>query len=268
MLGWKDLVDSVEHFGHDHPYSALAPNVEGIDPDDVFSSIPYEKGFNLLYYLECLVGKELFEEFFKCWIQDNKKYPVSSETFQNYFNTYFKGKLDDSVIDQIDWNTWFYKPGLPPVTPDFNNVLSEECQKLVDEWLSDSQREFSKDDIEKMSAKQVMLFLDKLSLNVKDLTIEKIEKMDKIYNFTESTNGEIQSRWYELCLNLNWDKIVEPTLKFITSQGRMKYVRPLYRALYNSKVGRDKGIECFKKNRNFYHSICAKMIEKDLKLTE
>ena len=28
----------------------------GIDPDDAFSAVPYEKGHTLLYYLETLVG--------------------------------------------------------------------------------------------------------------------------------------------------------------------------------------------------------------------
>ena len=28
----------------------------GIDPDDAFSTVPYEKGHTLLYYLETLVG--------------------------------------------------------------------------------------------------------------------------------------------------------------------------------------------------------------------
>ena len=34
----------------------MIPNLEGVDPDDAFSSIPYEKGFSLLYQLETLVG--------------------------------------------------------------------------------------------------------------------------------------------------------------------------------------------------------------------
>ena len=36
----------------------MIPNLEGVDPDDAFSSIPYEKGFSLLYQLETLVGVE------------------------------------------------------------------------------------------------------------------------------------------------------------------------------------------------------------------
>ena len=36
----------------------MIPNLEGVDPDDAFSSIPYKKGFSLLYQLETLVGVE------------------------------------------------------------------------------------------------------------------------------------------------------------------------------------------------------------------
>ncbi|GFH06372.1 Leuk-A4-hydro_C domain-containing protein, partial [Haematococcus lacustris] len=51
--GALDLAEDVARFGADHPYTRLVPDMTGgIDPDDVFSKIPYEKGFYLLYYLE------------------------------------------------------------------------------------------------------------------------------------------------------------------------------------------------------------------------
>lgn len=53
---------------------------------------------------------------------------------------------------------------------------------------------------------------------------------------------------------------------FITSQGRMKFVRPLYRALHESKMGKDLAVDAFLKNKDFYHPICAKMIASDLQL--
>ena len=37
--------------------------LNGGDPDDFFSRVPYEKGFNLLYFLESIVGSEVFESF-------------------------------------------------------------------------------------------------------------------------------------------------------------------------------------------------------------
>jgi len=38
------------------PYTHLVPELKGVDPDDAFSIVPYEKGSNLLMYLEQKLG--------------------------------------------------------------------------------------------------------------------------------------------------------------------------------------------------------------------
>jgi leukotriene-A4 hydrolase len=38
------------------PYTRLIPDLNGVNPDDAFSIVPYEKGFTLLFYLETLLG--------------------------------------------------------------------------------------------------------------------------------------------------------------------------------------------------------------------
>lgn len=63
IIGWEALVDSVELFGADHEFTKLVVDLKGKDPDDAFSSIPYEKGFNFLFYLENLVGKDKWDKF-------------------------------------------------------------------------------------------------------------------------------------------------------------------------------------------------------------
>ena len=46
----------IDKFGATNPLTALVPDLKGTDPDDAFSSVPYEKGFALLYYLQKLAG--------------------------------------------------------------------------------------------------------------------------------------------------------------------------------------------------------------------
>lgn len=46
----------------------------------------------------------------------------------------------------------------------------------------------------------------------------------------------------------------------------MKYVRPLYRALLRSKMGKQVALDTFKENRDGYHPIAQKMLAQDLKL--
>lgn len=48
IIGWKALTDSINSYGEDHEFTKLIPDLKGHDPDDAFSSIPYEKGFTFL----------------------------------------------------------------------------------------------------------------------------------------------------------------------------------------------------------------------------
>lgn len=57
------MTDAITKYGEGHEFTQLVVNLEGKDPDDAFSSIPYEKGFNFLFYLENLVGIEKFDKF-------------------------------------------------------------------------------------------------------------------------------------------------------------------------------------------------------------
>lgn len=42
--------------GSSNPLTCLVPDLTGIDPDDSFSLVPYEKGQAFLWYLEDIVG--------------------------------------------------------------------------------------------------------------------------------------------------------------------------------------------------------------------
>lgn len=63
IIGWKALEDSIERIGKDHEFTKLVTNLKNEDPDDAFSSIPYEKGYVFLDYLEKLIGREEFDKF-------------------------------------------------------------------------------------------------------------------------------------------------------------------------------------------------------------
>lgn len=54
--GWTTLQETVNTLGADSPMTKLVLDLRGVDPDDSFSSIPYEKGYVFLYYLEQTIG--------------------------------------------------------------------------------------------------------------------------------------------------------------------------------------------------------------------
>jgi len=264
IIGWKALQDSVNTFGADSPLTALVPNLKDIDPDDAFSSVPYEKGFNFLFYLETLVGIEKFEKFLRAYIEKYKFTTLVTEEFKEFFLSFFTPITDQSVLDKIDWQTWFTKPGMPIFTPSFDQTLSNESKELANKWLNN--QEVLPSDIKGWNAGQLVVFLDELVLSPQALSVEAIEKMDNLYSFSASKNAEIRFRWYQLCIRAEYEPAFAGAAGFLTEQGRMKFVRPLYRSMYRSVKGKKLAVETFTKHQSMYHNIAAKMIAKDLEI--
>eukprot|EP00753_Platysulcus_tardus_P004962 PLAT12798.1.p2 GENE.PLAT12798.1~~PLAT12798.1.p2 ORF type:complete len:689 (+),score=370.56 PLAT12798.1:38-2068(+) len=260
--GWKTMKDSVDLFGHDHPFTALIPDLSGnADPDDAFSSVPYEKGFNFLYYLQSLVGKEAFEKFLYEYIQHFKFKTLTSDDFKNFYLEHFA----DKDLSEIDWETWLTKPGMPPVRNKYDTTISDTVFALGDKWLAGGEGT-SADDIASWPAPQTIGLLDYLLLKTEDkpLSPPVLSKMDSFYNFTDSGNSEIRFRWQLMNIAAGVESIVPHVEAFLGSQGRMKYVRPLYRALYASVFGKERARAIFRKLADSYHPIARKLVTSDL----
>ena len=119
------------HFLHPQNFSPKIPDLGDGDHDDAFSRVPYEKGFNLLYTLERMVGVERFAGFTKAYFNHFKFRTVTSQRFVEYFDHYFKFPSDK----WFDWDTWLNQPGMPS-TLTFDRTLSAECEGLADAWIS------------------------------------------------------------------------------------------------------------------------------------
>ena len=48
----------MENYGLNNTYASLHPVLQGDNPDNSFSEVPYEKGFQLLNYMETLIGRD------------------------------------------------------------------------------------------------------------------------------------------------------------------------------------------------------------------
>eukprot|EP01130_Rhizamoeba_saxonica_P016590 TRINITY_DN7698_c0_g1_i1.p1 TRINITY_DN7698_c0_g1~~TRINITY_DN7698_c0_g1_i1.p1 ORF type:complete len:609 (+),score=146.13 TRINITY_DN7698_c0_g1_i1:517-2343(+) len=265
-LGLHRLHDSIAHYGDDHDFTCLIPNLSSIDPDDAFSAIPYEKGFNFLWYLENEVvgGPEIFEPFLKSWVQKYSGSQATSEDFKEFFMDYFKANED--TVSLVDWDLWLKTPGYPPVENKFDDTLQKAFLNLVDEWVNSNGENATSEDISNFSPSQIYGFLDGLKTSGHIFSQETLQKMDELYDFTSSRNCEILFRWCRIGLQSEYEPCIEPTIRMLTTQGRMKFTRPLYRELFGSKMGQDVAVSTFLEHRDTYHIICSKMVAKDLNL--
>lgn len=259
--GWKHLQDSVNLMPD--KYTSLVPQLGDADPDDYYSSVPYEKGFNLLYALEKRVGTPEFEAFFQAYIKAFANKTVTSDEFRAFFEEHFAAS---EAIADFDWDAWYHQPGMPPETPDFDRTHAEASENLAKEWIAFDHEEgpLPTEDVSTWASNQITCFLDTLLLEETPLKVSTLHAMNDKYGFAESQNSEILHRYCELAVESGDESILQVVVRFITTQGRMKFVRPLYRALYQSPMGKQVAVETFLDNKDFYHPICAKMIATDL----
>ena len=264
-LRMKGLKEAVEKFGEDHNFTRLCPDLENVDPDDAFSIIPYEKGFHLLRYLETVVGgHEAFKPFVLAYVKEFAFKTLDSDDFKTFFLNFFAGV---DATKAIDWDAWFRGTGMPPVKNNFDQSLAVEVVALKDKWVAGGGDGCGSGDIQAWKAMQTMYFIDLLQAESGSGVFKEervLQRMDGLYNFTKSGNAEIRFRWQILCIGAEMESIIPHALQLATEQGRMKFTRPLYRALFNSKMGKEIAVNTFLENRSKYHSICAKMVGRDL----
>lgn len=82
--GYSVLTDTIQN---EMPaeFTKVVLDIGDKDPDESYSSVAYEKGFNLLFALERRVGSDNFEAFFQAYVKKFASKTVDSEEFRVCF---------------------------------------------------------------------------------------------------------------------------------------------------------------------------------------
>lgn len=279
IIGWTDLENSIKSMGDSAKrYSTLIQDLkDGSDPDDAFSTVPYEKGFCFLYTIEQTLGQEKFNKFLPYYFSLFKYKSLDSYQFLDTLYGFFKD--DVKTLDSIDWQKWLYEPYLPP-KPDFDTTLVDECYSLASKWVKTAtespeslESTFSSSDISEFGSNQNGVFLDTLvAYEGKDGFSWSSENGQKALSvmrsnystYSTSQNAEVLFRWYRLELTGKITSSYQKLADWLGTVGRMKFVRPSYVLL--NQVDRELALKTFHKYEMGYHPICRAMVKKDLSL--
>ena len=269
MVGLSNLKADIIAFGESKSFSSLEPNLLGRNPDDAFNKVPYEKGFNLLYYLENKVNNdEIFQKFMRSYIDKFKKGVVKYMDFRTFFETFIKNNVKDweKILNDIDWDTWVFAPGFPPVENDFSNKYADEVDQAVKDFY---ENKLSDDFVKKFKDWFTLLkqnFLNKIKESDIALSETQLEFLnEKLELIQGKYNVEVSCSYYLTVLYHGTlsTKFEESLVDFLGKHGRINYIRPLFSAL--ARRNKELAIKTLDKYRNFYHSIIIKYIEIDLK---
>lgn len=258
IIGWKALEESIKNYGEDHEYTKLVVDLKGQDPDDAFSSVPYEKGFHALYAFELLLGKKEWDSFIPHYFETFKFKSVDSYEFKACMLDFFaKDKEASKKLDEFDWDKLFYAPGFPP-KPEFDDTLVKVCYELADKWQGylSSSTDFKPNasDIDGWVSNQSVVFLERLQSFADKFSPETVHLLGETYGYKDTQNIEVLSRYLNIGLMAKVKETYQPSADLLGRIGRMKFVRPMFKLL--NAADRELAVKTFEKNRDFYHPIC------------
>ncbi|PWN31448.1 uncharacterized protein FA14DRAFT_128098 [Meira miltonrushii] len=269
IIGRKAFEDAVDQFSSVTRFQRLVPVFEkGEDPDDAFSSIPYEKGSLFILYLERLVGGlDNFLPFIRSYFKAFYDRSISTQEWKQHLFDFYAGNEEiTKKLNTVKWDEWFNGEGKQlPAEVNFEGALAQQAYKLANRWLDvingkSTKEDFSPKDISGWDPNQIVLFLSEVRAN-KDVTVpaQVASRIDELYGFGKDKNTEIRFNFYVVALQDKQSKYTQEAAAWVSKQGRMKYCRPLFRSLF--KVDPTLARETFIKNKSFYHPIAAAMIE-------
>lgn len=66
-----------------------------------------------------LLFSAVFDEFMRSYLNHFQSKSLDTDQFKAYLLNYFKG---NEKLAQVDWDSWLYKSGMPPVIPEYVKI--------------------------------------------------------------------------------------------------------------------------------------------------
>jgi len=253
-LGRNAMLEAMENFGMESPFTQLEIDGAGTDPDEFYSSVPYEKGFLFVALLEEVVGREKFDDFVKKYIKTFSFTSITTAQFEEFMQAELPG-----VAEEINAEEWIHQPGLPANAPVFASAQLEKLEGLAKGWSEGARPEVAEAKSWAPSDWQIYLQAIPQSLPTEDCVW-----LDENFNLTKQGNCEILCDWLVIAVGSNYEPTYDRVQSFLGSVGRMKYLKPLYSTLHAGEATRGLAAEIFAKNASSYHPIARAGLERIL----
>ncbi|MCA9556246.1 MAG: M1 family metallopeptidase [Myxococcales bacterium] len=246
-LGRRGLEEDVERLTKMDPaFTRLANDLSGVDPDEVYSQVPYEKGYLFLVRVEQAVGREAFDRFLARYIE---RFAFTSITTQDLL-TFMQAELPQ-LAGAVDIDAWVYGTGIPADAP---AARSEKLHALIDlagGFHGDTHPEAAA--LTNLDATEWQVLLSLLPSTLPQSTCAWL---DEHFALSAKQNAEILVAWLALATRSGYTAVWPKVAETLKSVGRGKYLRPLYTALVGQGAeGKAFAREVFAAAKDGYHPM-------------
>jgi leukotriene-A4 hydrolase len=255
-IGEKALEESLGRFGNDSPLTRLRTELAGTDPDDAFSSIPYEKGARFVALLEQAAGRARFDGFMREYMARFRFTSITTEEFLAFLEERLPG-----LAAEVGAPAWLYEPGLPANAPSFRSAALDGLVALAAGFPRGERP--SPAAVAGWSPAEMLVYLQNLP---REIDRDGCAWLDASLGLTGRGNHEILVEWLTVAAGSDYEPAFPRLREVLLRVGRMKYLRPLYGALGRHPRTRALAREVFAEASPRYHQlsrrVAAAVIEK------
>ncbi len=246
-IGYEKLEQTFALLASQPALTKLRTHLAGIDPDEAFSVVPYEKGYLFLKTLEAAAGREAFDALLGTWLSTHRFGAVTTDDFLRVVEESAPG-----LLARVDVAAWIDGEGLPasswkPSSPRLAAVREVAFAGRVP----------SADETRTWTPAEWQLYLETVP---KPASQAVCAALDDAYALTRATNDEVLVSWLVLACASGYAPVLPRIEDVLGRVGRMKYLKPLYRALAERDDTRARAHELFARFSGRYHPIARQVV--------
>jgi aminopeptidase N len=239
--------------------TVLYANVEGTDPDASISSVPYGKGAAFLRMLERHFGRDRLDPWLRSYFDRHAFTSITTPAFLDDLRRTLLGN-DAALEKELRIQEWLFEPGLPA------NDVVPHSEALEDAAACARRVVGAREgcptiDTGAWVTQQWQRFVAALP---EPLTVTQMTDLDRKFRFSDRGNAEVLFLWLRLAIRSDYRAAYPALERFLTSQGRRKFVEPLFAELVKTGIGRAEGVRIYEQARPMYHATTRQAVEATL----
>jgi leukotriene-A4 hydrolase len=242
-IGGHDLLVALERFKDKPQLTRLRNDLAGVDPDQAYSTVPYEKGYLLLRRFEEMAGRAAWDDFLRGYLTMFRFRSIVTQDFLDALEERLPG-----LAARAGALRWIDEPGIPSDAPRPHSARLRELLEMA------ARRELPAD--ASMKPAELLVYLQSLP----QLDAGKIQALDALFGLSQRKSLELRLAFVLAQLRAGMTaEGVAAARRVLRETGRMKYLRPLFTEL--AKTDRGTAQRIYAELREGYHPIARAVIE-------
>ncbi|HEX5108803.1 MAG TPA: M1 family metallopeptidase [Vicinamibacterales bacterium] len=256
VLARRDLLEEIDRLGGPQSRdTVLHVDLRGRDPDDGATRIPYDKGAALMTLLEHTVGRDRFDAFLKSYFDRFAFTSIETATFLDFLKTRLLSDSKEADSARLRLHEWVFEPGLPGNAMEPKSARLDRVAAAARSCLDDGARG---PDTSTWTTQEWLHFLNTLPEHV---SIADLGRLDEMFGFTTRGNSEVLFAWLRIALKHRYLAAMPALERFLTRQGRRKFLRPLFEDLMATDWGRPIAQRIYAQARPGYHAVVTSTLD-------